>query len=136
MSIKVRIPTPLQKLTQDKEEVSAAGKTVAELVVNLEKSYPGLRERLCDEQGKLRRFINVYVNEEDIRFLKGDATPLKDGDEVSIIPAIAGGSGCGSRGVARRKGSHSDERKGNLSCSQPPRGDGWSEDEWEGAETG
>jgi len=91
MSIKVRIPTPLQKLTQDKEEVSAAGKTVAELVVNLEKSYPGFRERLCDEQGKLRRFINIYVNEEDIRFLKGEATPLKDGDEVSIIPAIAGG---------------------------------------------
>ena len=92
MSIKVRIPTPLQKLTQDKEEVSASGKTVAELVADLEKSYPGIRERLCDEQGKLRRFINVYVNEEDIRFLKGDATPLRDGDEVSIIPAIAGGT--------------------------------------------
>jgi len=91
MSIKVRIPTPLQKLTQDKEEVSASGKTVAELVTDLEKSYPGIRARLCDEQGKLRRFINIYVNEEDIRFLKGEATPLKEGDEVSIIPAIAGG---------------------------------------------
>ncbi len=91
MSVKVKIPTPLQKLTKDQGEVTASGETVAALIADLEKSYPGLRERLCDEQGKLRRFVNIYVNEEDIRFLKGDATPLKDGDEVSIIPAIAGG---------------------------------------------
>ncbi len=91
MNIKVRIPTPLQKLTQNREEVSSSGETVSELIVNLEKSYPGIRERICDEQGKLRRFVNVYVNEEDIRFLKGEATLLKEGDEVSIIPAIAGG---------------------------------------------
>ena len=91
MGIKVRIPTPLQGLTQNQEEVSASGKTISELILSLEKSYPGLRERICDEQGKLRRFVNVYVNEEDIRFLKGEATPLKEGDEVSIIPAIAGG---------------------------------------------
>ena len=91
MNVKVRIPTPLQKLTKDQGEVTATGGTVSALIADLEKSYPGLRERLCDEQGKLRWFVNIYVNEEDIRFLKGDATPLKDGDEVSIIPAIAGG---------------------------------------------
>ena len=91
MSVKVKIPTPLQKLTKDQEEVTASGGTVSALIVDLEKSYPGIRERLCDEKGKLRRFVNIYVNEEDIRFLKGEATPLKDGDEVSIIPAIAGG---------------------------------------------
>lgn len=92
MTVKVRIPTPLQKLTKDQGEVSASGDTIAALIHNLDKSYPGLRERLYDEQGNLRRFVNIYVNEEDIRFLKGEATSLKDGDEVSIIPAIAGGS--------------------------------------------
>ena len=91
MSVKVKIPTPLQKLTKDQEEVTASGGTVAAVIADLEKSYPGIRERLCDEKGKVRRFVNIYVNEEDIRFLKGDATPLKEGDEVSIIPAIAGG---------------------------------------------
>ena len=91
MNIKVRIPTPLQKLTQNREEVNSSGGNVSELILNLEKSYPGIRERICDEQGKLRRFVNVYVNEEDIRFLKGEATLLQEGDEVSIIPAIAGG---------------------------------------------
>ena len=91
MAIKVRIPTPLQRLTKNQEEVSVDGSTIQELIANLEKSYPGIRERICDEQGKLRRFVNLYVNEEDIRFLKGDKTALKDGDEVSIIPAIAGG---------------------------------------------
>ena len=92
MSITVRIPTPLQKLTRDQGEVSAAGANVQELLQDLERRYPGLKERLCDPGGKLRRFVNIYVNEEDIRFLKQEATPLKDGDEVSIIPAIAGGS--------------------------------------------
>ena len=91
MSITVRIPTPLQKLTGDQGEVSAAGASVQELLQDLERKYPGLKERLCDPSGKLRRFVNLYVNEEDIRFLKQEATPLKDGDEVSIIPAIAGG---------------------------------------------
>ena len=91
MGITVKIPTPLQKLTKDRGEVTASGGTVGALISDLEKTYPGIRERLCDEQGKLRRFVNIYVNEEDIRFLKGEATPLKDGDEVSIIPAIAGG---------------------------------------------
>lgn len=92
MPITVRIPTPLQKLTKDKAEVPAAGGTVQELLQDLDRQYPGIKDRLCDPEGKLRRFVNVYVNEEDIRFLKQEATPLKDGDEVSIIPAIAGGS--------------------------------------------
>lgn len=91
MAIKVRIPTPLQRLTKNQEEVSVEGTTVQEIIANLERSYPGIRERLCDEKGTLRRFVNIYVNEEDIRFLEGDKTILKDGDEVSIIPAIAGG---------------------------------------------
>lgn len=91
MPITIRIPTPLQKLTGNKAEVSAAGSTVQDLLASLEQQFPGIKERLCDEQGKLRRFVNVYVNEEDIRFLKQESTPVKDGDEVSIIPAIAGG---------------------------------------------
>jgi MoaD family protein len=91
MSIKVRIPTPLQKLTQDKSEVEAEGENIRALIEDLEKSFPGIKARICDEKGTLRRFINIYVNEEDIRFLERDNTPLKDGDEVSIIPAIAGG---------------------------------------------
>lgn len=92
MSITVRIPTPLQKLTKDKSEVAVSAKDIRELIDGLEKNFPGIKQRLCDEKGALRRFINIYVNEEDIRFLKMDKTPLKDGDEVSIIPAIAGGS--------------------------------------------
>ena len=91
MSIKVRIPTPLQKLTQDKAEVEVEAGNIKELIDNMEKSFPGIKERLCDEKGALRRFINIYVNEEDIRFLQRDDTLIKDGDEVSIIPAIAGG---------------------------------------------
>jgi len=91
MAIKVRIPTPLQKLTNNKAEVEASGSNIIELIDDLEKNFPGIKERLCDEKGALRRFINIYVNEEDIRFLKMEKTPLKDGDEVSIIPAIAGG---------------------------------------------
>ena len=93
MAITVRIPTPLQKLTGDKAEVAASGATVGDLLQDVDRQFPGLKERLCDPaSGKLRRFVNIYVNEEDIRFLKQEATPLKDGDEVSIIPAIAGGS--------------------------------------------
>ena len=91
MSVKVRVPTPLQKITQNKPEVETTGKTIRELIDSLEKNYPGLKERICDQNGKLRRFVNVYVNDEDIRFLKNEETPVKDGDEVSIIPAIAGG---------------------------------------------
>jgi MoaD family protein len=87
----VRIPTPLRKLTQGKEEVSATGSTVAELIADLEKSYPGIKERICDADGGVRRFVNIFVREEDIRFLQNLDTPVKDGDEVSIVPAIAGG---------------------------------------------
>ena len=93
MSVKVRIPTPLQKLTQDRAEVNVAAKNVQELLDALERQYPGIKGRLCDESGRVRRFVNIYLNEEDIRFLKQESTPLKDGDEVSIVPAIAGGSG-------------------------------------------
>ncbi|MBI5379360.1 MAG: MoaD/ThiS family protein [Nitrospirae bacterium] len=91
MGVKVRIPTPLQKLTGNQAEVICGGSTVRDLIEGLEGQYPGLKERIYDEAGKLRRFVNIYVNEEDIRFLEGDGTSVKDGDEVSIVPAIAGG---------------------------------------------
>jgi molybdopterin synthase sulfur carrier subunit len=91
MAITIRIPTPLQKLTGNQAEVASSGKTVNDLILDLERQFPGVKERLCDAGGRLRRFVNVYVNDEDIRFLKQEATPVKDGDEVSIIPAIAGG---------------------------------------------
>ena len=92
MAVTVRIPTPLQRLTNGQGEVQCEGKTVTELLADLERRYPGVKERICDQDGKLRRFVNVFVNEEDIRFLQGDQTTTKDGDEVSIIPAIAGGA--------------------------------------------
>lgn len=93
MGIKVRIPSPLQKLTNNLAEVETNGANIGELLDNLVTQFPGLKERLYDEGGNLRRFINFYVNEEDIRFLEGENTPLKEGDVVSIIPAIAGGKG-------------------------------------------
>ena len=91
MAVIVRVPAPLQKLTQNQAEVKASGATVRELIDNLAQSFPGIKERICDDTGKVRKFINIYVNEEDVRFLQMAETPLKDGDEVSIIPAIAGG---------------------------------------------
>ncbi|HUJ11272.1 MAG TPA: ubiquitin-like small modifier protein 1 [Verrucomicrobiae bacterium] len=91
MPVNVRIPTPLRKLTKDKDTVQAAGATIQDIIDSLEDQYPGLRERLCDERGELRRFVNVYLNDEDIRFAQGKSTPVKDGDEISVIPAIAGG---------------------------------------------
>ncbi len=90
MAIKVRIPTPLQKLTHGKAEVECRAKNITELIDALEKDYPGLKERLS-EGGKVRRFINIYVNEEDIRFVNKEDTTLNDGDSISIVPAIAGG---------------------------------------------
>ncbi len=90
MAVKVRIPTPLQRLTQGKEEVEGVAGTIINLVADLEKKYPGISERIS-EGGKIRRFVNIYVNEEDIRFLSAENTTVKDGDEVSIVPAIAGG---------------------------------------------
>jgi molybdopterin synthase sulfur carrier subunit len=88
----VRIPTPLRKLTQGKEEVSATGKNVGELIADLERQYPGIKERLCDDSGQVRRFVNIFQNDEDIRFLQSLETPVKDSDEISIVPAIAGGA--------------------------------------------
>lgn len=92
MPVKVMIPTPLQMLTNGNAEVACSVKNVSGLVDALEKDYPGMRERLS-EDGKIRRFINVYVNDEDIRFLNKEDTTLKDGDTISIVPAIAGGCG-------------------------------------------
>ncbi|MDH5666467.1 MAG: MoaD/ThiS family protein [Nitrospira sp.] len=89
--IKVRIPTPLRPLTKNQGEVDITAGSITDLVDTLEASYPGIKARLCDDSGELRRFVNIYVNEEDIRFLDGKNTALKTGDEVSIVPAIAGG---------------------------------------------
>lgn len=89
--IRVRIPTPLRPLTKGQGEVETKAGSVVEMIESLNSTYPGIKDRLCDEMGELRRFVNIYVNEEDIRFLTGKDTPLKDGDEVSIVPAIAGG---------------------------------------------
>jgi sulfur-carrier protein len=91
VTVKVKIPTPLRKLTQNNAEVVAAGGTIRELVDDLEKQFPGFKERMCDEKGELRRFVNVYVGEEDIRFLEGLDTKIPEGEQVSIIPAVAGG---------------------------------------------
>jgi molybdopterin synthase sulfur carrier subunit len=91
MPIQVRIPTPLRKLTAEKETVEAHGATIGQLIEDLEIKYPGLKERICDESGNVRRFVNVFVNDEDIRFLEERETKVKEGDEVSIVPAIAGG---------------------------------------------
>lgn len=91
MAIKVRVPAPLQKLTKNQAEIQANGTNIKELIDDLERNFPGIKGRICDETGKVRRFINIYVNEEDVRFLQRDQTLLEDGDEVSIIPAIAGG---------------------------------------------
>jgi molybdopterin synthase sulfur carrier subunit len=97
MPIQVRIPTPLRKFTGGAEAVSASGATVAAVIQDVEGRHAGLKERICDDAGKVRRFVNVYVNGEDIRFLSSLDTPVKDGDEISIVPAIAGGSATGSR---------------------------------------
>ncbi len=89
--VKVRIPNPLRKITGDLEEVGATGANVQDVITDLEANYPGLKERICEEDGALRRFVNIYLNDEDIRFAENLTTGLKDGDELSIIPAIAGG---------------------------------------------
>jgi molybdopterin synthase sulfur carrier subunit len=88
---KVRIPTPLRKLTNNEELVEVNASTVAGAITELQSRYPGIKDRLLDENGTVRRFVNVYVNEEDIRFLQNQETPIKTSDEISIIPAIAGG---------------------------------------------
>ncbi|HRI53711.1 MAG TPA: MoaD/ThiS family protein [Pseudomonadota bacterium] len=88
---RVRIPTPLRKYTQGQEAVTVSAATVAELIEALEAQHPGLRERILDDKGAVRRFVNIFVGEDDIRFLNQLATPLTDATEVSIVPAIAGG---------------------------------------------
>jgi len=91
MSVKVLVPTALQKFTNNQATLECTGRNIAELFDSLEHACPGIKSRLCDEEGKPRRFLNLYVNSEDIRFLDGSETTLKDGDEVSIVPAVAGG---------------------------------------------
>lgn len=91
MAVKVLVPTTLQKFTNDQPTIECSGTSVAELIDQLESSCPGIKARLCDESGKPRRFLNFYVNDEDIRFLEGTDTVLTDGDKVSIVPAVAGG---------------------------------------------
>ena len=91
MAAQVHIPSPLLTLTKGKSEITVDGSDVKEILESLEKQFPGIKERLLDETGALRKFVNVYINEEDIRFLNGEDTEIKDGDDVSIIPAIAGG---------------------------------------------
>ncbi len=91
MTVKVLIPTALQKFTSDRATIDCEGNSITELLDALETACPGVKARLCDESGQLRRFLNLYVNDEDIRFLNGASTPLKDGDQVSIVPAVAGG---------------------------------------------
>ena len=91
MSVKVLVPTALQKFTNEQATLECSGKNIAELLESLEQSCPGIKGRICDESGQPRRFLNLYVNSEDIRFLDGTDTPLQDGDEVSIVPAVAGG---------------------------------------------
>ena len=91
MAVHVRIPTPLRKLTHDVELVQVSSGTIAGAIAELQNQFPGIAERLIDEKGEVRRFVNIYLNEEDIRVLDNQTTVIKDGDEISIIPAIAGG---------------------------------------------
>ncbi|AFZ23553.1 molybdopterin converting factor, small subunit [Cylindrospermum stagnale PCC 7417] len=91
MAVTVLVPTALQKFTNNQAALECSGGNISELFDSLEQSCPGIKSRLCDETGKPRRFLNLYVNSEDIRFLEGTETVLKDGDEVSIVPAVAGG---------------------------------------------
>jgi sulfur-carrier protein len=94
MPVKVRVPAPLQKLTGGKAEINGAGATVGDVIASLDTEFPGVKDKLCDPAtGKVRRYLNVFVNDKDVRFLQGDATPVKEGDEMSIVPAIAGGRG-------------------------------------------
>ena len=91
MAVIVRIPTPLRAMTKGEAEVHMEADTIGGVIDDLERRYPGLRDKIVEENGQIRRFVNIYVNQEDIRFLDGDRTALKQGDEVAIVPAIAGG---------------------------------------------
>ena len=91
MPVKVHVPSPLRKLTNNQAEVEIQAGTVSEMVDNLDGAYPGIKEKLVDDAGQIRRYVNIYVNDEDIRFLNGSDTQLNEGDSISIVPAIAGG---------------------------------------------
>ena len=91
MSATVKIPTPLRKLTNNEASVDAVGKTIEQIVESLDSAYPGMRERLIDDNGDLRHFVNIYLNGEDIRYIDGLKSPVSDNDELSIVPAVAGG---------------------------------------------
>ncbi len=91
MSITVRIPTPLRRVTDGQDKVDVEGSTIKEIIDSLDGQFPAIKERLCDEQGQLRNFVNIYVNGEDLRFLDGIDSSVKEGDEISIVPAVAGG---------------------------------------------
>ena len=91
MPTSIRIPAPLRKLTNEQEVVGATGANIGEILADLDKNFPGLNDRICDESGNIRRFVNIFINDEDIRFLDEKATVVKEGDEISIVPAIAGG---------------------------------------------
>jgi molybdopterin synthase sulfur carrier subunit len=91
MAVKVRIPSPLRGLTNEQDVVPGDGGTLGAIINGLESDFPGIKERICDDTGEIRRFVNIYVNGEDVRFLEGLETALKAGDEVSIVPAVAGG---------------------------------------------
>ena len=91
MSIMVRIPTPLRRVTNGQDKVQVNGDSVGAIISDLDNQFPGLKERLCDEQGELRNFVNIYVNGEDVRFLDGINSATAEGDEISIVPAVAGG---------------------------------------------
>ncbi len=91
MAVSVRVPTPLRRFTAGADEVTAAGASIKAVIEDLERRYPGIRERLLDENGDIRRFVNIYLNGDDIRFLDAINSKVKDGDGISIVPAIAGG---------------------------------------------
>jgi molybdopterin synthase sulfur carrier subunit len=91
MSVSVRIPTPLRRVTNGQDKVSVEGATLNEIISSLDSQFPGIKERLCEDQGQLRNFVNVYINGEDVRFLDGLESATKSGDEISIVPAVAGG---------------------------------------------
>jgi len=91
MSVRVRVPTPLRRFTAGSEEVAAAGESIKSVIEDLERNHPGMRERLLDDKGEVRRFVNIYLNGDDIRFLDQLNSRVKDGDDISIVPAIAGG---------------------------------------------
>ncbi len=91
MGVNVRIPTPLRKFTGGKDEVEVSGASVIEVIDDLENSFPGIKDKLCDESGKVRKFLNIYLNDEDVRFMDSVDTEVRDGDSIALVPAIAGG---------------------------------------------